>query len=338
MIRYRIYIPALMALMTAACTSTTDEPVAADGTAVSFTATADKSSRAITTADNLGAQSFAVWADYYPASSQPEAATTVFAGSEVSYKDGSWTYTDTRYWFPGMNYRFAAIHPAQAVAAEYNGGTCVAVDGFDVLAGKGVDLLGAYHVRECVAGQSQGAVAFAFRHLLSRLNFVATVNASVRTDVVIDNVILYGIPSGGSWSGFDIGGNSHWTADPGTATTAATPLGKAAAITVSASDTGGKELFDKDSNLLLCIPQQVPENALLEVSFHYADNESVTHTYRFNLSFASATLAGGWEPGRSYRYTFEIGAGDFILFSRPEVVAWEEQGGSNIIIQGNQTN
>lgn len=323
----------------AACTTTSDEPEDSGSAAVAFTATADKASRAVTTTDNLGAQSFAVWADYYPASSQPEAANTVFAGSEVSYKDGSWTYTDTRYWFPGMIYRFAAIHPAEAVAAsaEYKGGTCVAVDGFDVLAGKGVDLLGAYHLRECTAGQRQGAVAFTFRHLLSRLNFVASVNASVRSEVVIDNVALYGIPSGGSWSGFDADGNSRWTADPATVTTAATPLGKAAGITVSASDTGGKELFDIDSNLLLCIPQAVPESAVLEVGFHYADNEAATHTYRFNLSLASAMLADGWEQGRSYRYTFEIGANDFILFSKPEVVAWEEQGGSNVIIQGNQT-
>lgn len=61
-------------------------------------------------------------------------------------------------------------------------------------------------------------------------------------------------------------------------------------------------------------------------------------TYTFNLKLASGMLTNGWEPGGSYRYTFEIGSDDFILFTKPEVVEWEEKSGSNIIIQGDETN
>ncbi len=261
----------------------------------------------------------------------------MFDAKRVAYTAGAWAYDDVQYWFPGMTYSFAALFPAGVEGASYGGGTQVALVGYDVLKSKGVDLLGSMAVRECRVGVPQTPVAFGFRHLLSQLNFVAKVNASVQSGVVIESAVLYGIPSSGNWSGYGEDARSAWTALASSETSASAPLAHAASVTVLPTDAGGKALFGGD-NVLLCIPQAVPDKAVFEVRYHYADTPDVPRTYTFNLKLASGMLTNGWEPGGSYRYTFEIGSDDFILFTKPEVVEWEEKSGSNIIIQGDETN
>ena len=339
------HIAAVMAVMLSAtsCSDSKEETTLqpdAQGCALTFAA--HNSSRSLIEKDgDLYAGGFAVWGEYVPMN-KPGSPVNVFSATPVTHTDaGGWGYTDTRYWFVGQAYSFVALHPASVAAeARYEGGTTLGLTGYDVISGshKGVDLLADVATRQCT-DLGMGVVGFNFRHLLAQLNFVPRLNPAVTQTVVIDEASVYGIPSAGTWTGFSADGTFSWVADTGTGsmTTQGRPLGAiSSAVSISNSDAEIKPLFT-NANPLLCVPQAVPYEAVIRVTYHYADKPDNKITSVYNLQLASTTLLNGWEAGKSYRYTFEIGSNDFILFSEPEVVPWDEKGGSNIIIQGDET-
>ncbi|MDE5724268.1 MAG: fimbrillin family protein, partial [Paramuribaculum sp.] len=110
-----------IALVAAGCTSTDgplpdDEPSALR---MEFTASQSGGSRALTTADNLTEQPFAVWGECIN-TLLPTDYHKVFDATEVAFstENNAWGYADTQYWLPGFTYSFAALHPAGADGAK----------------------------------------------------------------------------------------------------------------------------------------------------------------------------------------------------------------------------
>ena len=48
---------------------------------------------------------------------------------------------------------------------------------------------------------------------------------------------------------------------------------------------------------------------------------------------ASFSLTGGYQPSRTYRYSFTIGPDQYILFSLPTIQDWEDAEGGNYLPQ-----
>ena len=319
---------ALVSVMSACTSTTADELVPDNRLPVAFSASADINSRAVTTdSENFTEKPFAVWGSYisHNTSGTP---VKVFDNVEVKYEVSSWTYQDTQYWLPGMDYRFAALHPAA------NGATDVTFDmtgglSFGYTVTPDTDLLGvATDTKSCTGIGLMGPVELKFNHLQARVQFVVKRAPGLSRDLGI-------IIDAASFSGVYTSAVYNVTAGNIRCTVQGSLSGAVAAntnVTVPADATKGVDLF----GYVFVLPVNVPvgdSGATFTMTYTYSDAPGEQCTYSCKL----ADLSPSWQPGLTYRYTLEIGADDYILFSKPEVIPWEETGGTNIIIQGDHT-
>ena len=151
---------------------------------------------------------FAVWGYRTPEGGTAADVQTVFDGVEV-FRDNTgspWTYEIPRFWVEGR-YEFYALHP-------YPDGTDISKPAADAevtasyIAGQGIsivlnspkadiDLMTATASRDYPSG-GDGAVAFTFEHLLSRVSIQAEAGAG---DVQITSLTFSGMYDGGSYNG-----------------------------------------------------------------------------------------------------------------------------------------
>ena len=164
-----------------------------------------------------------------------------------------------------------------------------------------IDLMAA--ARTSMDGSNPHQVAFTFRHLLAKVNIVATVengNATV-TSVSLSGVTMKGTLRGSTWSETSTGDFSN----------------PSASIPLSVNETS--LLGD-----MLLIPQSVGDFRLT-VNYTLDGEEK---TYQGNLSTASVTQ---WEAGNSYKYKLAI-KGDNIIFT-VKVSEWKTSTGGIITVE-----
>lgn len=334
--RLNIYTAACVAaaaLALQSCSSTSSDDDVAAGVELRFSASAADGSRATTLTTSATLNDFKVWGTYRTKvggswSAQP---VNVFNGVTVNKGgDGNWTYasasTPLQYWFPGCYYTFRAIHPV-TVNAAFTPGSDAASDRLSVTsfdATQGVDLVAATHTRESLL-QGNTVVSLDFRHLLSRVDISASVDKAVTGTFVITGIKLYGFDTVGSWSSDGMTTNTYGKWD--------NLSGRDNAYTVSGLDitlnSEPQSLLSGD-NTVLMLPQVIPVGAKADIT--YTEN-GTEKTVTADIYKASYSLTGGYQPSRTYRYSFTIGPDQYILFSKPEVVSWVDTGGSNVIIQ-----
>ena len=112
---------------------------------------------------------------------------TIFDGTDVTNNNGVWGYTgDLQYWFPGNNYYFDAVAPANSTNATIEKGAkglanvaFTNVDGTEDLIFASKDIAN--------VGANQGAVEFVFNHLLSKTKFTFT-NAFPGVEITVTDV------------------------------------------------------------------------------------------------------------------------------------------------------
>ncbi|MFK2809542.1 fimbrillin family protein [Bacteroides fragilis] len=260
--------------------------------------------------------SFSVWGNYTAVTGGTGTATSLFDAEKVTYVSGMWGYEGTRYWLPGNTYDFYALYPSvetlgDAVSVDCTDGTFT-VEDFD--ATKGYDLMTAKNTGiSVVAGQTPGAVALKFQHLLARVTFAARSeggNATVRS------ISLEGLAVKGDYD------SSTETAWSNTATgkvsvekeTSVTPAGDA--------DVSGD---------LLLIPQSLTDGVKLTVTYDTDAEKGKTASYTL-----PATTVSKWEAANHYRYSFTLTGGGYIVFDRPTVNAWSDAIGGNVTIDVTQ--
>lgn len=331
---YSYHIIILSAAISALSACTSDHTAAGeepepDNVPMVFSASEAKT-RSLTTNENFRTSSFAVWGEITFSGSSTTVG--VFDATEVRPTGTSaWSYDETRYWFPG-SYKFAAIHPfAVSVSTSFSDGH-LQIHNFD--ASSHTDMLAATASRVC-NGTNTEPVALNFSHLLSSINFNASLDPNVDSDVNL-SVKLFGIAKNASWNGKDYAPASEnhgvWTPDNNSMTTADHPYIELNNLTIQKGATSPTSLFH-DDNCLLVIPQSIPQSAIFLIEYSYADNPSAVQRYMTRLADISTPLIGGWRANRGYNYNFTIGATDYITFSKPTVVDWEDLSGGNFIIQ-----
>ena len=201
----RISIKATMSLvvillLTAACTDELNDRPADTGRAIAFTPAAE--TRAAVEGSALpSGSSFSVWGWYGTGN---KINKNVFDNITVTESDGTWGYTGgTQYWIPGMTYNFYGVYPASVTASVTNDGI-ITVEGFDC--SEAVDLMTA--TATGLSGDAAQTVAMEFRHQLSKVNIVATVeggNCTVTSATFSGMVTKGSYSSSAGWTGTTTG-------------------------------------------------------------------------------------------------------------------------------------
>jgi len=119
---------------------------------------------------------FSVWGWY--ANAGGTESGTVFNNKRVfwSAANPGWGYEDTRYWHPGLDYRFYALYPSTDKLGTGVNAACavngtITITNFD--ATHGTDLMTAQQTVQTpdVLTKDPGPVTFTFAHQLARLSF-----------------------------------------------------------------------------------------------------------------------------------------------------------------------
>lgn len=306
----RISIKATMSLvaillLTAACTDELNDRPADTGRAIAFTPAAE--TRAAVEGSALpSGSSFSVWGWYGTGN---EINKNVFDNITVTESDGTWGYTGgTQYWIPGMTYNFYGVYPASVTASVTNDGI-ITVEGFDC--SEAVDLMTA--TATGLSGDAAQTVAMQFGHLLAKIEFVGK---SEGGNATVNKLVLSNISTQGTYVSSSI---PLWS-----------NLGSRD-ITIDSSSDLTPDGVSVSGDMLL-IPQTltVPQ---LTVTYSTDTETGRTETYTLPVDVVSS-----WVAGQSYRYTFTVTGGGYIIFDIPTVNKWGSATGGNITIDVTEPN
>ncbi len=264
----------------------------------------------------------------------------LFNGTEVQNNNGTWTYSDTRYWFKG-EYNFAAIYPASANAIKNltytDNSLSFTYSPADYTESE--DILTATHHRFYESGETS-KVAFDFNHIFSRINFVAKVDPTSSKSFVIERLVLKNVSTSGTY-----------TITPASTTTETNDF-YSAWTDVSASNgvlfdyqtsveaTPEKSYsFFPDSQALMLIPQAVDENIEVEITYYPKGDKGAIKTVPANLYLTTAIAHNAeWLRGKTYSYSFTLGDNESIIFNNPTIQSWNEAEGGNYIVTDKDEN
>ena len=273
-------------LLTAACTDEQAENPADGARPIAFTPAAE--TRTAVEGTTLPAD-FNVWGGY------DNNATNVFNGVTVQYPN--WTYTGgPQNWIPGKTYNFYGVYPTGVGSCNNSG--VITVDNFDC--SNAVDLMTATATGD---GSNPKPVAMEFKHQLSKVNIIATVEGG---NCIVNSVTFSGMATKGSYNS-----TSGWSN---------TTTGSFISSESKALDTTGVDLL---GNLLL-IPQTVTEEFKINVNYTL-DGEAQTK------EISLPTSIGQWEAGQSYKYTLTF-KGNNIIFT-VNVASWGHSTGGIITVE-----
>lgn len=352
-----LYLCAIVPL-TGALSACSSDNVSADipeqGFGVTFTAR--EASRATLTSDlNITDNTFVVYGDMVQTSTPTATPTTVFDATPVTYADGKWSYANLQYWFPSHTYSFVALHPAadnNVSDINYQNSQLSFTYTYPDDYTQATDLLVANHRRRYSDNRTDNGsgtinpVEFNFRHLMARLDFVANVDPAIGNgSVTIHSISLRNVNT-----------QATYTVLPATTTSQTDDFTTSAwsnqselsdnifTITeeVTLPDRTGTPTvyshayFPATSNPLLVIPQEVPQDVEVVISYTRTPQggspEYVPTAVSKLFSTTVAAHQGKWEAGKSYSYSFTIGVDDLIIFSTPTVQTWSDSEGGNYII------
>ena len=309
----RISIKATMSLvvillLTAACTDELNDRPADTGRAISFTPVAE--TRAAVEGSALpSGSSFSVWGWYGTGN---EINKNVFNNITVTESDGTWGYTGgTQYWIPGMTYNFYGVYPAGYGSCTNSG--VITVEDFDCskFGEEAVDLMMA--VQPGLKGDDAPIVAMKFGHLLAKIEFVGK---SEGGNATVNKLVLSNISTQGTY------------------VSSSTPLWsnlESRDITIDSSTDLTPDGVSVSGDMLL-IPQTLTAPQLT-VTYSTDTETGRTETYTLPVDVVSS-----WVAGQSYRYTFTVTGGGYIIFDVPTVNKWGSATGGNITIDVTEPN
>lgn len=324
---YRYVVAMVLVVSLSGCTKTSVSGDEEERVPVRF-GKADVVSRSVVTNEGFLGEGnrFRVWGMYHSTTDASFTPMRVFDGTEVTRKGGAWTYTDTRYWLPGFSYNFRALYPASLKGVAFDeDAVLLSIAEYD---GRGQDDILYATPGEIKAIQGpMHAVALDFRHVLSRVVFEGAVLPALGKEVTVTSVKVYGMAVKGAWTG-RVAADApcgRWTAGEEKATSGSPYASNVDGVTFPA--TGESRVVLE----VLMIPQAIPADAMIEITYNYDDG--IGRTQRANLNGVSASFGATWKPGSGYRYSFTVGDTDNILFERPAVTEWIDADGGNYIIQ-----
>lgn len=341
MTKYLDYAFLSVALLAAlpACTSASSEADEPDSATELKFAAVEQTRASVTSNTTLTDKPFAVYGDMVLSASSNN-PTLIFNGTQVTHNGTSWNYDQPQYWFPGHTYSFGAVHPAES--------SCVSDISFENSAltltynypgnyKDAVDLLTSVHRRSYTYGTGH-LVTFNFRHALARMNFTVKVDQAIHTPITITHLSFKNIGLSSSYTVASASMADNEETDDYVGHSWSQPTDQTAVlfdidehVTINQGET--YEFFNASENPLMLIPQPVSEKAEIEITYYKGDDSENTITATAKIFVTTATAHNGtWLPGRSYTYSFSIGATDLILFGVPTVKEWRDEEGGNYVI------
>lgn len=277
---------AAMGLALTACNS--DETVEmAKGNAIGFKTFVNNSTRVATDETTTDLKSFKVWG----LMNKDDKTGTPFVATEVTKKDGTWSYTPPVYWEKGYAYSFVALAPNDAY--DFTAPTAINTWGsltFNNGTGE-KDLIYATAKQTTVEGNTcPAAVNLTFNHMLSRVRFQFENGMDDGSVLTVSNVkITDAYTSGTATLAEQLTVNS-WT--PGQET--------------GALEFGGADAMDKNAKKETGHKYMIPATKDYKLSFTVSRlHHGVTDVYNHN----DVLLQGlTFEPGKSYQLTAKFTA------------------------------
>ena len=249
-------------------------------------------------------------------------------------KTADWTYNNVRYWFPDNTYSFVALYPASVPATSsatstsspatnlnYTGNSL----SFTYTTPKNYteikDFMTATEIRN-VTEFKNDPVRFDFHHILSRINIRMKVDANVPGNIVVKKLALSNLPTSANYTitpqAPQAGENSispyfneTWSDYGYISDATQNPYDFVKNdITIEKGTTyeffPDKKEGESDGNILLVIPQDIPDNAELTITYNTEGAKTDDKTVPINLKELAANHDGEWKIGKSYTYNFSL--------------------------------
>ncbi len=300
----------------------------------------DLGSRAnVISGNSIASYPFAVYSDMINIERTPESVfTNVHDATKVSYNQlsGLWSYNDIQYWFPGFQYSFVALHPAEnqlltGILYSRNNLKFTYNQPSDYKTAH--DLLISTHRRNYEGGLTE-PVRFNFSHILTNVNIVVSYRglSSGPTSISIDDLIFKNIPLSSTYSiqPAPLVGTgkmtSDWVNDEGTQQ--GWSVVKRGDLKIQFSEEEQKviknyaapvELFPS-SDALFLLPKPDDSSYPTELVINFSTDTGKKDTL-------SAIIPGGWNPGSKLTLTLNINNG--LVQVGVSIKEWEE--GSNTV-------
>ena len=201
--RTNLYLVALSALALATGCSSDETTSENYGEAISFSAVAGKSSRAVATTTN-SIDNFKVYAFTKASTADDAAYTTYMKGVDVTKSNGSWDYSNHQFW-PATAVNFFAVSPSNTALATVTDGANTLSTGTYTVDGT-TDLLYSANVG---ATKSTSPVVMNFRHALSQIVFMVKNTNTSGIKVMVKDITVDGVLNSGSlaWASQTTGSN-----------------------------------------------------------------------------------------------------------------------------------
>ena len=333
---------------------------------IAFDAPVMKTSRASVSGEITGVkypqeESFKVFCKIYTGNYAGWTASTgikdyfATAGDEAKHEGGTYWSTSATYYWPdaGYNLAFAAYSPAvlgnasQATTiTRTEAGIQIADFVSEPESDKQYDLMYSHTVYDRnKSNNAASAVSLKFEHALSSIVFSSQksdeaaqyriTDLMVTGDFITKGSFNQGITPATSGGAYTENENPQWN------TEGVTPTAVQYAPTFNAFNVpaASPEIFTQGTSAILAIPQRVPQDAKVHVTYEKTTNKGLTtettttHTAEIFLKdFKKATAEGmtvaegidEWERGKRYVYRIAFGKNERIYFE-PTITEWVQE-------------
>lgn len=284
---------AAMGLALTACNS--DETVEmAKGNAIGFKTFVNNSTRVATDTTTDGLKSFKVWG----LMNDGTKTGTPFVATEVTKKDGTWSYTPPVYWEKGYAYSFVALAPNDAYT--FTAPTVINTWGSLTFEnGKGEkDLIYATAKQSTVEGNTcPKAVDLTFNHMLSRVRFQFTNGMDDGSVLTVSNVKITDACTSGTATLAEQLANLSWTPAQGTG---ALEFGDAAAMEQqnAKAETAHKYMIPADKAYKLTFTVTREHHGVTDTYDHTVTLPQTEMKQGLSYQFVATLTAKNINPGQ----------------------------------------
>ena len=274
------------------------------------------------------------------------------AGDEAKHEGGTYWSTSNVYYWPdaGYNLAFAAYSPANLGQASLDASATVTrneqgffIENFvsEASSDNQYDLMYSHTVYDRnKSNNASTAVALKFEHALSSIVFSSQksdasveyeiTDLKVNGDFYVEGNFKQGITSTPGAGDYTETENPTWDLNGRTAKT----VNYDPTFTAFDVPDASPEIFTQGTSAILAIPQTVPENATVVVTYTKKSNSTTTtHTATIKLldfkkaAVDASAVAEGittWERGKRYVYRIAFGENKRIYFE-PSITDWVQE-------------
>lgn len=308
-----LYILCCIALMASSCTA--DAPDIDDVRGAELSFAVSNLSRA---SESPAFNKFAVYGDMKFPVDNSTIPTVIFNKTEVEYKNNTWSYAGTQYWFPKHEHSFVAVHPLSVLEADntpqYSNSqlsftyTIPTTAGNKVSSNSITDIIAATHRRLYNVDDKNSVTTLNFGHLMSKINFAPALDGNMMTDedyIEFYKFELTGFKTKATFNIVPASRQSNSQTDD--RVVEVTRQESEGSLTIEFAQpvkiTGNSKnvsLFD-DNSALIMLPQSFGADSDAKIVLSYKINKESTIK-----EIILPLMNREWESGKSYVYKFTI--------------------------------